>query len=424
MFRVVCIAALVMVGCGSGSPGDGRDLTDDEQVGDADGTADDDSAGGPPVQPVITSSVFPLLHAGDEMTFIGVHFLAPGEGAVAVRFVGAFSSDQTGWYDVDYRVAAIAVSKTRAKLVFEPGFPPEGFGRLMGTFEGTLALINIDPQGRETSSVPVAVQLEAGRSLLIHGIRPVDVDCGIAFASQVLADSALEFELEVVGFAQPTAAAPIRITAAWDDALAANVDELTTFAGAVEVPTPLDWQGATATLVVTAKADAIDSVERRLTFDALARHQVAYDGAAAIAERFTPVRVTDCFAPGTYAYSEATNEGRTRSFVTTGAVDVGMVTINEAFGFSVTSNTSSGSGAGLGVSAIVGNGMSGAFFRQTLRLLRTAPVLERDACGEATQVGEIVVTDWAWLPGFNQIAGACPPFPEPLLSGSGELLMP
>ncbi|MEZ0312316.1 MAG: hypothetical protein ACAI38_11115 [Myxococcota bacterium] len=422
MRHVACFAVFVLAACGASGPGEDASDNEEQQQGDQDEADEDEPER---LDPVLSPVSWPaVLRAGDELTVTGAHFFEPDRGSVVVRFVGAFSTDMLGWYDVDARIVATSISNTRAKITFEPAYPPDGFGRELGFFEGRVHVINVDHQGNEWASVPVEVDLEAGRSIVVHRIRPVGQECATHLMTKMPAGQAIELDIEVLGFAVVSEAKPIDVELDWTEYGTGVMQALTTNRGWVTVLAPGFWDDEEGTLFITAEADQIDHVERTIVFEALNEHEVSYDGAVTVSERFAPVRVTNCLSPGTHNYSESANEGRTRGVSFTGDVTVPNALLDEAFGFDVDGTVSSGSGLGLGVAATVAAGSYGAFFRQALRLGRSAPVVTFSACGEAQVVGSVLVTDWAWVPGFNQQGGACPPYPEPIVSPAGELQMP
>lgn len=78
----------------------------------------------------------------------------------------------------------------------------------------------------------------------------------------------------------------------------------------------------------------------------------------------------------------------------------------EAFSWSVSSSEVISRGFGGRVIA----GTYGAFYRQTLRLLRRAALVAYNQCGYANMVGEVDFTDWTWSPDLA-LSNDCPPLP-------------
>jgi len=62
----------------------------------------------------------------------------------------------------------------------------------------------------------------------------------------------------------------------------------------------------------------------------------------------------------------------------------------------------------LQTTAHVWAGMFGVWYRQTTRLVRYSSVVAYDLCGNGSEVGQIVLDDWAWAPDLG-LGDECPP---------------
>lgn len=164
---------------------------------------------------------------------------------------------------------------------------------------------------------------------------------------------------------------------------------------------------------------------------------LSYDGNQMLAERYQPMRVSACIpgaAPTTEAqYSESTGETRSRSLsfnwnMSTadsigGAIALGLPPWNPFFAnLSVNANRSWSEGFGMDVAATVSTEMSqvqgisgqiypgeyGAFYRQTERLTRVGIVSGANECGVVGELGNALLTDWAWAAELAK-STSCPP---------------
>lgn len=77
----------------------------------------------------------------------------------------------------------------------------------------------------------------------------------------------------------------------------------------------------------------------------------------------------------------------------------------------------------LGETGVIAPGEFGVWYRQTTRLALPGFLVERDACGMTTVVGDAIVNDYTWV--VEVANGAeCPPFPESSLPDAECLRAP
>jgi hypothetical protein len=85
-------------------------------------------------------------------------------------------------------------------------------------------------------------------------------------------------------------------------------------------------------------------------------------------------------------------------------------------GFGVDGPTASSEGSpDLDITARLPAKKAGVFYRQAKRLHRTGMVVAFDLCGDASTIGQAVLTDWAWA-GELAIGPSCSPAPKSTLS--------
>lgn len=146
--------------------------------------------------------------------------------------------------------------------------------------------------------------------------------------------------------------------------------------------------------------------------------EVDYDGGSVMVETFDPVPVSNCIAGGQIGtdvtYSENQAEERERGYTVSasvsGGVDVKVVRLNAQFGIEVNSKVTSSKSKDLKISGKILPGQYGVFYRQTIKLERRAKLIGHGACGSTQDLGDVIVTDWAWSPDLAR-GPKCPPLP-------------
>jgi hypothetical protein len=185
-----------------------------------------------------------------------------------------------------------------------------------------------------------------------------------------------------------------------------------------------------ATMNVVAMDSSGQEAKRTIKLRVFAAVEVDYDGNAATVQTYDPVPVSGCIPGGDIGrevtYTETTSETRTRSFTVSaslgGGVNVWVAKFNAEFGFEVNSTVSSAKSKDLAISGTILPGQFAVFYRQTVKLERTAKLRGHGPCGTSQDLGTVTVTDWAWSPDLAKGA-KCPPLPPSNLA-PGQVLEP
>jgi hypothetical protein len=381
-----------------------------------------------------------VWRAGDLIKVAGSNFLIPTDGgSVTLRFVGQFEGE-----DVDWEIQASPRQANRVDFTFEANDAPNGFGMTTGRFTGKVTATNIGRNGKEAMSAAANVNVEVGPSIVVRGLTPEGVTCESPRTRDTLKGAILDLDFDVTGLGAGSGYTPITMEITWIDvngevkSITKNVSSGTS--GSVRIdtgtPSPMDDESGTDDeslsndIGISLQATDGDgnTINRRVVVTVHEELSVVYNGQTDIVEVMNPQVVTGCLNGGqtgnSFNYSESTSEGRSRGYSLSANFGINVWVLNLGFGFGVSESVSSGTGTGTGISHSVFPHWNGAFFRQTSKLRRTGQVIRWEDCGSSAQIGEAYVTDWVWAPGFNQKEGACPPFPEPLVSQAGVIEMP
>lgn len=167
---------------------------------------------------------------------------------------------------------------------------------------------------------------------------------------------------------------------------------------------------------------AVDStgqtVKRTLSLKIWAPIEVQYEGAYQVAQSYDPVPVSGCIDGGDIGrdvtYTEMSSETRSRGYKFTGEIsggfDIKVARLNASFGIEVNGDVSSSQSTDLRISGKVLPNEYGVFYRQTLKVERSAKLRAHGPCGSTSSLGQVVVTDWIWSPDLAK-GHACPPLP-------------
>lgn len=161
------------------------------------------------------------------------------------------------------------------------------------------------------------------------------------------------------------------------------------------------------------------------------RVDVRPDGTPMVAQRETPEVVSGCMPGGntngrTVTYQETQTETRTRS-VGFANYDADLaqrldlpsdpheldLDLAGAFGLDPHGTVSSSDDDGLsGLSDLILPGEFGVFYRQAIKLHRTAGLWAVTEAGDEYRIGEVILTDWDFLGGLG-VGPTCNPLPPP-----------
>jgi len=136
--------------------------------------------------PLATSFSATELYPGDTLVVAGDGLLLPGEGTSLVRFDGTFKSDDDeraidglvvpGVTATSDELADPAHPLTRTSLRF--ALTPDVLGIRPGRFKGTLTLVNVHNDGRETMSGPIDPGALNVRAPVLSSISPTAASRG------------------------------------------------------------------------------------------------------------------------------------------------------------------------------------------------------------------------------------------------------
>lgn len=362
--------------------------------------------------------------AGDVVTVIGSDFVEPVRGHTVIRFDGEFVEEGGESRRVDMSVRATYRTAGKVDFVFEPAFPPGGFGHSLGTFEGDVTATNRDDEASSPPSAALAAEVEVGPSLIIWQLWPGDDDCNQRPRIDSTVDGqGLRLELEAIGLTPATSYTPLEYTVSFVD-----------FAGQPRLFTERIVSGTRAHLEVEVGSLPYGTVSGTLFVGLEVRdghgselsrsapvnfaleHTASYDGNVRTAELYSPVQVSACMPGGPYgrsvSFSAGDSESRGRSVSLSANVGINIWVLNVGFGINVSDSVSSGTSTGLSMSGNILPNQFGVFYRQTQRLERLGKIIHRAACGDTSVVGDARVTDWNWAPDLAVTQnGICPPAP-------------
>lgn len=152
--------------------------------------------------------------------------------------------------------------------------------------------------------------------------------------------------------------------------------------------------------------------------------ETAYDGNTNAVQAFEPLPVSGCIPgtapPATLTYNEQAAEERSRNLntqlIAKPAAGVSLLGLNAQIegelGIRLDESVSSSQLSGQSLSVQVLPGEFGVVYRQTIQIERRVAVREHGACGETTDLGHAIITDWRWSPEVaKKKQPSCPPYP-------------
>ncbi|MFC1609901.1 hypothetical protein ACFL6C_02995 [Myxococcota bacterium] len=388
----------------------------------------------------------PEWKAGDVVTVLGSDFVPPQRGFTVVRLDGEYVEDGGQSRKVDMTVRARYKNAGKVEFVFEPAFPPDGFGHAIGTFFGQARAYNTDEEST-AGSEPLSAQVGVGPSLIVWKTRPSSVDCPQRRRVEATVDGEdLLIDLEAIGMVPATNYTPLTFRAVYTDLEGEPHEVIEQLGGGNSVRMDLDLGrlasgglGDYLDMVLDLNdvelrdlpADILDAdvfvslsvedghgniLQRTTTVNVGIEHAVGYDGNVHISQIYSPAVVSSCIPGGDYGrsvtYSSSESETRARSLALSANVGVHISVVNIGFGLNVGANISSASSQSLAMSGDILPGQFGVFYRQTQRIERLGQIMERSVCGDERVVGEAHVTDWNWAPDLAVTHdGVCPPAP-------------
>ncbi len=387
-----------------------------------------------PTLAVVTPSTWT---AGTTIRVGGGNFIIPGSGTVRVRFVGELTDEAGTSRPVDMQVDAIYRAANKVEFVFEPD--PSMVGP--GTFTGEVVATNVAKSGETARSDALSASITVGPSILLRRLEPASQPCPHKRASGILNGELVELGVEVSGIDAGTALAPIVVTVAYVDVLdqPKSLETAITDGRATSLTVDPGMMGPhdddedlndarlsrDVRLSITASNGA-ESIRRNVGFTVREEFEVLYDGSFDIVDLMSPLPVTGCLAGGqwgaSYDYEESFEEEREREWELTAEDKIDLWFISVGFKIKLTEVARSRAANRVVIARSVFPSWYGVFYRQTAKILRTGEILRYDACGAGVPVGEALVTDWLWSPGFAQKSGPCPPLPPAELSELGTLL--
>ncbi|MCK5690342.1 hypothetical protein KAI87_13780, partial [Myxococcota bacterium] len=311
----------------------------------------------------------------------------------------------------------------KVEFVFEPSFPPSGFGHALGVFTGRVTALNVVDQKTSEPSEAVYTDVEVGPSLILWSLEPENSNCPDPRVKGTLSGKTLKLSAEAIGLTTATSYLPLTFQVSWVDfeGTAQVLEQSLTSGHSVEMfidPGFLPEGRADGSL--SFNISAIDghgtALRRTMNINFSEEYTVAYDGNVRIAELYQPETASSCIPGGEFgrsvSYSLSQSESRSRSVSYSVSVSLKLWVVSLGFGMSVSESVSVSSGESISVSGNILPGEYGVLYQQTQRLIRTGQILQRDACGGSFVVGLAEVTDWTWAPDLAITHnGMCPPAP-------------
>ena len=174
-----------------------------------------------------------------------------------------------------------------------------------------------------------------------------------------------------------------------------------------------------ATMNIVAIDNNGNKAKRTISLKVYDPIEVDYDGKTKLVRTFDPVPVSGCIHGGDIGrdvtYKEGTTETRQRSFKfsssVAGGFDVKVARLNVTFGVEVDKTVSSAKSKDLQITGKILPKQSAVFYRQTMQFERRASLTAHGPCGNTQDLGEVIVTDWAWSPDLAK-GSQCPPLPK------------
>jgi hypothetical protein len=409
---------------------------------------------------------------GEPVTVLGQHFVEPANGNVVIRFKGTFFDDQGGADPVDYQAKPTVLNSGKLKWEMFPNIVFSRTGDRLGKFVGSLVVLNYGKDGSQLYSDPLPLTLEMKPSIIPRVMRPISAGCSsmvqhtlekqaMGFVAEVVGlrpgtkDAPLTFYWTFmasqwkVGFnygtLDPSSIAPKTGAFMLEDQVTSGKASSVSDGGSRNflLKVGSDLLGSTSlkelktgeipkagnNMPVTVNVAVVDATGKTAKLAMkLTIHRQAdmhYDGTTRIAVRFGRVLVSDCI-PGQdigrdLNYHEATSESRSRSLNFNWNAGIGGnvapipsnpfmlgINFNVGFGVNVSQQVSSDKSKSLSISGHILPGEYGAFYRQTTKVHRVGKITMYTVCGQAINMGDVVLTDWMFTPDLATGA-TCPP---------------
>ena len=156
--------------------------------------------GGDVNPPTILAVSKAKVSVGQPLEFIGQDYLNGAAGHTEVQWTGVFTSSDGTDHDVNMRIHPHWGSGSRLVWAnfgpFANPFSPAG--NEMGTFHGEVTAINVGPDGEESASDALPVDLDIGPSVIVHDFQPVGGACQSP-AKRLLGGFPYRLSVEAVG---------------------------------------------------------------------------------------------------------------------------------------------------------------------------------------------------------------------------------
>jgi hypothetical protein len=311
------------------------------------------------------------LSVGESLEILGKDFIQPDRGYPLVVFKGTFFDDAGAGQAVDFQakgkcqhVGTIKCGKLTWRLWPNIVFAPSG--DKLGSFLGTVAVINVGNDGSQKPSERLPFKLQVKPSLIPVMARPTSGNCQ-AVVDATLEDTGMAFIVEAVGLRPATTDTPLTfywtfMSEHWNVAVdygtftpgsiwpksgpfqVEDVVESGTTSSIADggdrnfllkvgsdilgngrlkvlktlaIPANKDGDSYTTTVNVAAVDASGKSAALSIPIDVTRIATMAYDGNTKIAERYPPQQVSDCIPGGdigrNVSYSEDKAESRSRS---------------------------------------------------------------------------------------------------------------
>jgi hypothetical protein len=359
------------------------------------------------------------LSVGESLEILGQDFIQPDRGYPLAVFKGTFFDDAGAGQPVDFQakarceeVGTVKCGKLTWKLWPNIVFAPSG--DKLGSFLGTVAVINVGNDGSQKPSERLPLKLQIKPSLIPVMARPTSGNCQ-AVVDATLEDTAMGFIVEAVGLRPATADTPLTFywtfmaehwnvavdygtftpSSIWPKTGPFQVEDVVE-SGATssiadggdrnfllkvgsdifgngrlkvlktqQVPTNKGGDNFMTTVNVAVVDASGKSANISIPVKVTRMGTLAYDGNTHIAERFPPNQVSDCIPGGdigrNVSYSEDQAESRSRSMSFQYNASAGMNIApwpGNPWAFGINFSVSFGVDVGASVSSSTSKGMN------------------------------------------------------------------
>ena len=418
--------------------------------------------------PTVHAASPALLAVGEELTVLGTNFIQPAHGKLALKLIGTFFTDDGSQHPVTLHNAANLRSATEARWRLYPNIVFHPQGNRLGKFVGQLHLLNQGNDGSVAASDAYPITITVKPSLIPRRVGPTNASCRSAVVLDTLESQRMSFEVEAVGFRPATIDQPLRffwtfLGNRWEVNTASELlDTKSLYANKSPVlliqdvttgnSSAIEDGGSNHFLVQLAQAvlgrEGISTLRTRpldpgtnsadttvnvavvdgsgrsaaLSIPLLVHHMadLSYDGNEHLVERYAPQPVTDCIPGGKIgrevSYHETSAESRSLSMGFNYHAELGQnfglpsnpfalgLNLSMGFGRNVNESISSDQSDTTNIAAQVLPGHFATCYRQTTKIHRIAQIQGWNSCGESVNLGEAVLTDWAFS--FDVAVGA------------------